>query len=151
MLMHASAQKEMYKTQMQVNFTTRRFLGDSEGSVLFLCCQDDVWLYVHVHGRGSCSLLSSVGRTGSGSVVAQLAESVAGQISWRTVQRGCGTSQQRALGRQATAQAFLTTPPPSPQFDKIYIFSHSPSTCCGMHTVNVEVWSFRERQTGSCR
>lgn len=56
------------------------------------------------------------GRTGS-SVEALLAESVAGQISWRAVCRGCGTLQQRAWGGQATARLLST-----PQFESIYVF-----------------------------
>lgn len=55
-------------------------------------------------------------RTGS-SVEALLAESVAGQISWRAVCRGCGTLQQRAWGGQATARLLST-----PQFPSIYVF-----------------------------
>lgn len=56
----------------------------------------------------------------SSSVEAQLAESVAGQISWQSVLRGCGSSQQRARGRQATAQLLST-----PQFESIYVFTLS--------------------------
>lgn len=54
-------------------------------------------------------------RTGS-SVEALLAESVAGQISWRAVCRGCGTLQQRAWGGWATARLLST-----PQFQSIYV------------------------------
>lgn len=56
------------------------------------------------------------GRTGS-TVEALLAQSVAGQISWRAVCRGCGTLQQRAWGGQATARLLST-----PQFESIYVF-----------------------------
>lgn len=41
-------------------------------------------------------------------VCAQLAESVAGQISWQTCLRGCGTSQQRLSSRQ---EATITNKP----------------------------------------
>lgn len=70
-------------------------------------------------GGGGCSPQSernTRGRTGS-TVEALLAQSVAGQISWRAVCRGCGTLQQRVWGGQATARLLST-----PQFESIYVF-----------------------------
>lgn len=93
--------------------------------VFILACQDDTWQWwVRAKERGVERWGESCSRSGGGndsSVEAQLAESVAGQISWQSVWRGCGTSQQRALGRQATAQLLST-----PQFNSICIYAPSP-------------------------
>lgn len=90
---------------------------------VFACCRVGVEGVEKVvggrEGGGCCSPQSernTRGRTGS-TVEALLAQSVAGQISWRAVCRGCGTLQQRARGGQATARLLST-----PQYESIYVF-----------------------------
>lgn len=100
-------------TQMWVRFTH----GASYACVCVLsgccCC---VGVEGVEKGVGRRLQPDTQGRTGS-SVEALLAQSVAGQISWRAVCRGCGTLQQRAWGGQATARLLST-----PQFESIYVF-----------------------------